>query len=216
MEIKKQPLTTRWVIFMILLVIPPVYLVIENQGLNDIFRTTAPDGQLYYLLSKLIGLMAFIVLCAQIVFALLDKIDKHKPPTSYLKRHIIIGSTLLVLILMHSGLFITAVSSRSGHINLHPLVPDFNSGYYNAAVSLGVLALLFTLIAVASGLLRKRCTKKWKSGHALIFVVMVLVCFHAWMIGSDVQSSSLLPLFLLAVVGVIVLAVRRMIVRLKN
>lgn len=208
-----QSVTTQqpkyWPLFIALLAIPPVYLIISNQGVSDILRSSAPEGQLSYLGSRLIGLYAFIILCWQAMGALRDKIKSAQPTTRHIKRHILMGSSMVVLILLHSGLFINAVSVRSGHLSLHLLIPDFTNGYYNTAVSLGVLALVFTLIAVTAGLLRKRIKTQWKIGHALMFIVLVLVFFHAWMIGTDVQSPKLLPLFLLAAGCVLVLAVWR-------
>lgn len=212
----KQNIPARWAVLIFLLLMPFIYFVFKNQGLSDVFRPGAPDGQFFYLLSRLLGICAFIILCWQIVLALLEKTNQRKSKNGHLRQHIIVGSALLCLILLHAGLFVTAVSLRSGHVNLHPLIMGFNSGYYTIATTLGVLALLFTLIAITAGGLRKRIPEKWKSAHVLTFVVMGLVVFHAWMIGSDVQSPNLQPLFWFGVICVALLSTRRLVLHFKR
>jgi predicted ferric reductase len=101
--------------------------------------------------------------------------------------------------LLHSGLFVSAVSSRAGHVAWHLLVPDFTRGYYTSAVSLGVLALFIALIAVCAGVFRKHFSSAWRKGHALVFLVIVLVFFHAYQIGSELQAALFQPVFWLAV-----------------
>lgn len=218
LQLIKSPLQSRMTIFTVLLLLPPIYLVMKNQGLSDILRNSAPDGQLFYLLSRLLGMYALIILCWQIISTLWQKVDIHKPAILKpailkLKSHIIIGSSMIVLMLLHSALFLTAVSTRNGQLSLQMLLPNFNSDYYSTAISFGVLALLFSLIAAMAGLLRKHFNGHWKFVHALMFIVMVLVFIHAWMIGSDVQSPSLLPLFWLAVCSVSIALVVRIYTR---
>ena len=52
------------------------------------------------------------------------------------------------------------------------------------------------LIAVLAGLYRKRIPKKWKDIHALNYLGFVLVFFHAWLIGTDLQYGLMQAVWL--------------------
>ncbi len=187
------------------LVAVPVALFFIFNGTQDLLRTGAPEGQLFYLGSKIAGLCAFILLWWQCLTALFnhrgDSTRRYAPGK---RLHIIFGLSLLVVILLHASFFVTAVSLRSEQVAWHVLVPAFTKGYYVIALSLGIFALLMILMAMAAGLLRKRFPQGWKFGHALVFVVVILASMHAYMIGTEMQSDLFLPLFWFVVVSALV------------
>ncbi len=67
----------------------------------------------------------------------------------------------------------------------------------------GRLALYLFIIAVLAGVYRKKIPKKWKDIHALNYLGFVLVFFHAWLIGTDLQYG-LMQIIWLAMALVVV------------
>lgn len=174
----------------------PVALFFVFNGPQGFQRAGAPEGQLFYLSSKVLGLCAFTVLWWQFLTTLLAR--QGQLPSRYVpgkRMHIVLGLVLLVLGLLHVTTFVAAASLRSGYLAWQLLVPTFSKGYYVTAVALGIIALLLVLTATAAGLLRKRLPGSWKWGHMPVFGAVVLVCIHAYMIGSEMQSILFLPMF---------------------
>jgi DMSO/TMAO reductase YedYZ heme-binding membrane subunit len=70
-------------------------------------------------------------------------------------------------------------------------------------------ALYMILIAVLAGLYRKRIPKKWKDIHALNYLGFVLVFFHAWLIGIDLQYGLMQAIWLAMVIIVIAVFIHK-------
>lgn len=195
----------------VLLLVPLGFFILSHDGLSGLLRLSAPEGQQFYLASKAFGLCALVVLCWQMLSALIGKYKQSAQPYSAGKRlHVVLGSTLLALVVLHVSSFVTAASLRSGHLALKVLLPNFTAGYYTTAVSLGVIALLLISIAAIAAFLRKKLPV-WRASHAMVFVAVVLVFFHVYLIGSEVRADYLLPVFWLAVGSVLLVSALRII-----
>jgi hypothetical protein len=169
---------------------------------------------LLYLLSKLFGLSAFVLLCAQVFLTVLGLITKRinfiEAGKSF---HIALGLVLTTVILSHASLFIIAVSLRSGHSALHLLLPNLTGGYYALAVSFGVLSLYLVVCSVYFGYKarsRKHKSRQFRNGHLLVYVFSALVLVHARMIGSEIQSGWFQWFYWLAVVCFVVAGLIRL------
>jgi DMSO/TMAO reductase YedYZ heme-binding membrane subunit len=89
---------------------------------------------------------------------------------------------------------------------LHPLLVAYQSGlsaflpvFYPVMDFLmlaGRPAFYIILVAVLAGVFRKRIPKKWRSIHALNYLGFVLVFFHAWLIGTDLQYALMQVIWL--------------------
>jgi len=98
---------------------------------------------------------------------------------------------------------------------LHPLLVAYQSGlsaflpvFYPVMDFLmlaGRPAFYIILIAVLAGVYRKRIPKKWRDIHALNYLGFVLVFFHAWLIGTDLQYALMQVIWL--AMALVVLAV---------
>ena len=180
--IKNRYLEMLLFMLMAMTFIAPVANMIQSStGVIDLFRYDAPKGQLFYIFSKIFAICSFILLFWQLLLGLLKMTGR--------RLHIILGSLLFSLILLHVIAFVLAVSLRGGSFAFHILLPDFFSGYYKSAVSLGVVALLLLFISIYSGALRSKVSRHWLRGHHLVFITYMLVVAHAFMIGSEVQSD---------------------------
>jgi predicted ferric reductase len=171
------------------------YLFWLNHG-GHVIRLQAPDGQGMYILSKLMGIICLVLLWWQVVTALLSRTGIVPPAFTAGKcSHIIIGTALTISILMHAGLFMSAVANRTGHLSLTNLVPALTNGYYDAARSLGVIALLLVVLAISMSTFGRRYVRLWRVWHLLVVIAMVLVLMHAYAIGSEIQSLRFQPVF---------------------
>ena len=158
------------------------FLYSRSNNLDSFFRLNAPQGQTLYVLSKLTALGVYLLLWWQIMLGIFKSLN-----TRY---HIILGVSVLLLVILHVALFVSAASARQGELAIGMLLPDFTSGYYQSGLSFGVIALLCIVIVAIFGVLKNRLPKHWKFGHGLVYVTFALVSIHGSMIGSEISSSS--------------------------
>lgn len=166
------------------LIILVAYLFFLSNGLNEIIRPYAPPGQSLYVLSKVTALLVYMLMWWQIMLGIFKKINT--------KYHIVLGTSIFILIISHAALFITAVSIRQGELHLGILIPNFTAGYYKTGLSFGVIAFFFIAIATIASTLRRRFSKTWRYGHALVYLAFALATIHGLMIGSDIHSEVFL------------------------
>lgn len=172
-----------------------LYLFWLNHG-GQVERSQAPAGQSLYVFSKLMGIVALVLLWWQVVIALLGRsgvIPSMLMPGRWL--HISLGTILTFCIFLHVGTFIAAVSNRVGELSLGSLLPTFTQGYYETARSLGIIALLLIVGAIAMSTYGRRYVRLWRSWHMLVILALALVLVHAYLIGSEIRSPLFQPLF---------------------
>ena len=152
------------------------------------FNYTVPDGQLLYILSKLIGLYAFFLLWVQILYGILHT---QLFPTFMLgttRFHQNMGVVIVMLLALHIVLFVTAVSVRNGYFAYQLLLPNFN-GYYFKMVSLGIFGGLMISVAVIIAWFRRKIKKHWRAFHWLVLLAFIMIFFHSYLIGSETRTG---------------------------
>ncbi|MDN5310269.1 MAG: hypothetical protein PWP14_1663 [Methanolobus sp.] len=102
---------------------------------------------------------------------------------------------------------------------LHPLLVAYQSGlraflpvFYPVTDFLmlaGRPAFYIILIAVLAGVYRKRIPKKWRDIHALNYLGFVLVFFHAWLIGTDLQYALMQVIWLAMALAVLAVYIHK-------
>jgi len=102
---------------------------------------------------------------------------------------------------MHASIFISAASLRQDSLAVHLLVPDF-SGFYQTALSLGVIALFAIIIAVALAAARKYVKNIWLYGHRLVILAFGLASVHAILIGSEAGAGVFMYLVLFFILSI--------------
>lgn len=180
---------------------------VSNGEIIYVFRTSAPDGQFLYLLSKSLGLTALCLFWWQLFSSLVFSsetfgntwISNFKMGKS---THIAFGSLLALMIISHASIFISAASLRQDSLAMHLLIPDF-SGFYQMALSLGVIALFTIIISVVLAATRKYFKKLWLYGHRCVLLAFGLASVHAILIGSEAGGGVfmyLIVFFMLSIV----------------
>jgi len=113
----------------------------HTENIDVFIGTSLPAGQRFYLISKLSALVALAILFVQISLMLFKRYVPAGRRIVWPQRsHQLLGIVTFVLVLIHSISFITAASFRGGAPAFSLLLPNFQTGLYNTAVSLGLLA----------------------------------------------------------------------------
>lgn len=200
------PLTVVLTLFSL---IAPLYIWLQTAGsLQDYWTMQLPPGQVFFIFSKLFALYALQFLWLQFVLALL-KLDKRSSmPHSV---HTVLGSLTVISILTHIGLFITAVAIRAEHFPVALLLPRFTSGFYNTAVSLGLIGIWMILIAFVAGMMVRHLTRYMNASrsavlrwlHRLVYLALLCSVLHGFLIGSETRLE--ISQFIFAMMGLILL-----------
>ncbi|MFZ5637052.1 MAG: hypothetical protein ACOY82_10780 [Pseudomonadota bacterium] len=145
-----------------------------------------PPGQSLYVVAKLMGLCALCLFWLQCILALARRAPVFRGcPSSDHRLHVRLGLTILVLILLHVGLFVVAASLRTGHAAWDLLLPSVGHGFYRTSVGLGAVALWLCLLAIYAGRRVARGERRWAPVHRLWPLVFGLVFLHAIAIGTE-------------------------------
>lgn len=171
------------------------YVLLSTGDFSELSRLYAPPGQALYVYSKVAAIFVYILMWWQIMLSILKKINT--------ELHMFLGISILALTLTHVFLFISAISIRQEELNLSMLLPSFTSDYYKSGLSFGVMALFFIFIATFSGVFRKKIQGFWRGGHKLVYVTFAFATVHGLMIGSDINSGTLLYIIYGAVFSLI-------------
>ena len=174
------------------LIVPGVTWLLSVQPPADYLVTTVPPGQFLYVLAKLAGLYAIVFLWLQVLYGLLRGASwGGLTPDWTVPAHRNLGLIVVGLVVLHAGLFITAVSLRGGHFAYNLLFPNFNGVYYPSIVSLGVTAAWLLVAVLIAASLRNRSGTRWVWAHRLGLLAIVLVCAHSLLVGSESRVGGM-------------------------
>ncbi len=171
-----------------------------------------------YVLAKLAGLYAFVLLWVQVMFGLLknDSLSRYLLPQWSMGKHRLLGIATLLTAWAHFLMFFAAVSLRKDTIAYDLLLPEFGKGIYFIAVSLGWFALIgMTLVAIA-GTLRNKTHGIWVLAHRLSLAVFLMALIHAQMIGSEAKGGIWFSVHFLFASTVLVALIRKFALRTQT
>ena len=194
-----------------LLVVPGWALMKTTGDFAAYFRFDVLDGQFLYILSKLFGLYAIVLLWAQTMYGLLARQGTgwfSVEPGSRLHRAM--GMAVIVLLLAHAFLFIAGVSLRNGHFAYKLLLPHLQSGYYPMMLSFGLIAAWLLLVVGLAAGLRRRLNVVWKWLHRLSLPALILVFVHSFFIGSETRVDAMPYLYAVMVATLLAAVVFRL------
>lgn len=184
------------VITLIMAVIPAIMWMQSTGDLSVYIDYETPPGQVYYILSKLMGMYGIFLLWLQVIFTLVKRSSiGEKMPYWSITFHRNLGIITFSCLLVHAALFMTAVSIRKGHFAFGALIPKFDHGFYTSAVSLGVLALYGLVLVVIAGFVRKRGIQKAKWLHRVSVVALILTLIHCLLIGTETRYFTMLAVY---------------------
>ncbi|WP_434354900.1 hypothetical protein NF212_09290 [Parasalinivibrio latis] len=189
---------SRLVTLIMLGLLPLMVWLVHLENPLVYFGYQTPPGQIQYVLSKLVGLYAIFFIWLQLLLALsTNSLRRFIYPKFSNKLHIRLGLTALTASVLHATLFVWGVSERAGHFAYHLLLPNFNSGYYNIAVSLGLFGLILIIAVGFSGKIRKvKASYIAKLVHRLSVPTFMLVFTHGFMIGTESRFSVMYYFYL--------------------
>ncbi len=196
----------------LLLLLAPAALWLRAAGdLSSYFSGNAPPGQFTYVLAKLAGLYAGLLLWLQALYGLLGRTAELSRLARWrLSTHRITGLCVVLLAAAHAGLFVSAAGARTGQMDLSLLVPDFSHGYYRTALSLGAIAIWALPVAILAALLRRRLGSHWRLGHWLGLSSVSAMLVHALLVGSEARTLIAAPLYWAAGLSILLAIIVRM------
>jgi len=161
------------------------------------FQYELPPGQVLYILSKLLGLYAILLLWLQLMYGLLknDALLRAVIPRWSISIHRLLGLSTLLMTSLHFVVFFIATSIRKGAVAVQLLVPDFGNGYYSTTVSLGWLALVGLWVVAVAGIARARGGHGWIGVHRLAIAVGLLALTHSLLVGSETKTTLWLIIY---------------------
>jgi len=162
----------------------------------DYGGASVPPGQRLYIASKLFGLLAMAAFWLQALGGLARRTPALRAYWALTQRaHRNLGVASVTLVIIHAGLFVGAVSLRSNHLALGPLVPDFTGSVFAFYVSLGVLGLILLLLVPLAGVLRRH-GGLWAWLHRVWVAAFALGIWHALSIGTETRLGPMLYVYL--------------------
>jgi DMSO/TMAO reductase YedYZ heme-binding membrane subunit len=152
----------------------------------------AEPDQLSWLLTRSVGLIAYLFLFLSVLTALLKKARYAPRFTLLFKYHHDISLLSLVLALFH-GLS-NILDQYMWNLSLDKVfIPQFGSNNQNL-IALGVIAFYFMLIVVAtsvgSSTIKRMGFRRWKYVHMTSYIAFVFVFLHSIILGTDVKSGG--------------------------
>lgn len=152
--------------------------------------TTILDNTAYWLLARVSGVAAYILMWLSVVFGLLltGRVAKRWPGMRTANAlHKDISLLALGYTLFHA---LILLGDHYIGFNLVSLLIPFTSPYEPAAVGLGQVAALLTGLVVLSFYFRRRIGgKTWRLLHYLTFLMYLLSLFHGLLAGTDSQAG---------------------------
>ncbi|OAI26500.1 ferric reductase-like transmembrane domain-containing protein [Methylomonas koyamae] len=176
------------IVFMWVVLAIPALQWLANLSDPVLLESQLPPGQWLYLLSKLVAQYAFLLLTIQLGLGLSLVSNGAQTSLDYIILHRNIGLSVLFAVLSHACLFIGGVWLRSGHFPLAVLAIQFDKGYYNAFVSVGVIAACLLICVAMFGVARKRIPRLFRYFHRLAWLVWGLGVWHSIAIGTETNS----------------------------
>lgn len=135
-------------------------------------------GELYYLLLRYFGLVAYLSLFFQYIWTLKSKVlDKFIPYDTRVKKHRVLGYISTSSILLHPTFYIL--------YNIHYKVPISIDPY----IALGSIGLNLALVVIVTSIFHRKLSYEiWKRIHWISFPLFSFIFFHTISIGSDIYG----------------------------
>ncbi|ASJ76270.1 hypothetical protein [Granulosicoccus antarcticus] len=200
------------VVFLVVLLLPFILWVQSVGHPVRILEAQLPAGQQFYLLSKLFALYAVFLVALQVLSMLMIGVAGVRGARSRwpIHRHQTLALLIAVTIVGHVGCFMTAVQLRSEHAPWFLLLPRFNSGFYDAMVSVGVVSAYLIMMVIVMGSLARQVSFKWARIHRfLVYPCIALIVLHSASIGSESRGVVMMMFYGFLIVGVVYALISR-------
>ena len=206
-----------YTIFAAVLCIPITVWLVSVGNPIEYLAHALPPGQALYVSAKLTGLLALCTFWIQCMLGLARRapVLGSIPPASPLL-HRCLGSLTLLLAMAHVALFFAAASLRAGSPAWNLFWPNFTQGYFNAFVSVGLIAMWCLLLGVFAGWRASKGDRGWRRVHMIWFGAFALVFLHAYTIGSESRFGVMRYVLLFVGTSLVAVAISRLRARASN
>lgn len=163
----------------------------------------APPGQVNYVLAKIAGMLAMLVLSLQVGYGLSVRALGPAAPRWNTLVHASLGTTGFALLVAHVLLFQSAVALRTGHWPWQQYLPDFSQDSYRSALSIGAIGLFLFTVVFTAGTFRHVLGRAFVWIHRLAPFALGAGLVHGLLIGTESQVVWITVVYV--AVGAIVL-----------
>jgi sulfoxide reductase heme-binding subunit YedZ len=189
-----------------LFILPGLTLWQTTGDFSEYFEYEVLPGQFLYILAKLFGLYAIILLWLQIMLGLIGPpMTRAFDLRSTFPIHRTLGIATLLVIVAHVVLFVTAASIRNKIPALDLLWPSFHD-YYRSILTLGLFGTWLIIAGAIAAFQRKRLQRLWRWGHRLSLPAFALIFVHSILVGSESRVGAM-PYFYVAMLVSLLAAV---------
>lgn len=160
--------------------------------LSPYLRGEVPPGQAAYMSMRGLGLMSLLLLWSQLMLGLLFSVFRNSEEAGALVDfHKKIGLFAFGVVVSHPLFFLWGIFQRTAHFKGDNLLPAFNKGFYQASISIGVLALYVLAAGFVAGVCSWRRGRSphgsWLTIHRINGAAFALAAFHSLLIGSETR-----------------------------
>ena len=199
----KQIHKQRYMLLPLLAIVLLIVYACNATQVFDAFKSAGvssfPKGQVIYIASKTMGLLALGVAALQIIVG-------YTSSSVSRRLHAVLGVSLLIFALSHWLLFSLAVYQRADFFPWKNLKIWSDGTFYHTGIMFGSLAFWSLIIISMTGFAAKKRIVIAKIVHRFGFTVFSLALIHALMIGTEAQmfwGQSLFVSFFILIVIVI-------------
>lgn len=198
------------ILLVVILSAPGIAWILSVGDVTLYWRYDVPAGQFPYVLSKLFGLYAFMLLAMQMIYGALGADLRSQLSVEMGNAfHRKLGIAVLLLIIAHVACFLVGPTLRVGHFPIQYLTPEFSAGYYRSRITLGIFSLILIVVAVIGILIRTWSNFVGKWMHRLVFVSIVLGALHGFSIGSETRDIAVIFVYSILLIGLLGVSVWR-------
>lgn len=188
---------------------------VQNITVKD---SLEPAGEKWsWYLTRAGGLISFLLLYLAIFFGIAIRfpiLRKIFQPIDSLNFHAWISVQALIFVVIHGLVLLT---DEYLNFSLKDLFIPLSSTYQPELVTLGVLGMYSMIAIILTSYFRKYISQRiWRITHFLNIVLYGLAFFHAFYLGTDLQSGLMREIFLGMNILLLAMMIVSLLLKLKN
>jgi predicted ferric reductase len=180
-------------ILAILLAVPLAAFAYNVRGPLQYLGPNPPPGQPAYIMMRVAGHVAFVLMFAQLVVgSSAVALSRWLDWGGLVRFHRGLGLFTIGAVLSHPLLFGWGRTLRAGKEQVSTtLLPHLGVNYWETMLALGAFALYAAILAAAAAMLGRRIGERaWRIVHAMNYAAFFLAFFHAISIGSETRFPA--------------------------
>lgn len=176
---------TIYILWIVVLLLGPLTVLINTPKLN--FNNPVFVMSFF---QRITGLLGFSFIFIQLIFgALMSKLTKYLGGSVH-RIHITQGLLAYALFLIHPLLYVAIIRVTTGKLVTFIFPSAQNLLVYELYLTYGRIAFVLATVIIFTAFFRTKpiFRRNWKKIHYLNYAVFYFTSFHAWKVGTDINS----------------------------